>query len=144
MNQRTQRISAVLREAIQTTISRGLQDPRVRGLITVTKVTVADDLTQATVHVSVMPIEHAELTMHGLRAAAPHIRRQVGTNTTVNRVPSLLFKLDTASAKQAEVLGAIARATRELEEKDAAKAAAEADGVEQSQEPSQDAGDDER
>ena len=44
MSQRSQRVSALLRESIQAVISKGLQDPRVRGLITVTKVTTADDL----------------------------------------------------------------------------------------------------
>jgi len=121
MNQRTQRISALLRDAIQTVISRGLQDPRVRGLITVTKVTTADDLSQSTVYVSVMPIEHADLTMHGLTAAAAHIRRQAGTKVKINRMPSLLFKLDTTSARQAGVLGALAQVTREREEREAAE-----------------------
>ena len=136
MNQRTQRVSAVLREAIQTIISRGLQDPRVRGMITIPKVTTADDLTQSTIHVSILPIEHADLTMHGLKAAAPHIRRQIGTSTTINRIPNLVFKLDTTSAKQAEVLGAIARATEEREQREAEKLAQAADTTETAEDAS--------
>lgn len=121
MSQRSQRISALLREAVQNVISKGLQDPRVRGLITVTKVTTADDLSQATIHVSIMPIEHADLTMHGLRAAAAHIRRQAGAKLTLSRVPQLLFKLDTTTARQSGVLDAIAKVTKEREDREAAE-----------------------
>lgn len=119
MSQRTQRVASVLRDALQAILTKGLQDPRVRGLITVVKVTVADDLTEATVHVSVMPAEHAELTMHGLRAASAHIRRQIGNATSLSRVPTIGFRLDTSSLKQAGVLEAIAKVAREREAKEA-------------------------
>jgi ribosome-binding factor A len=121
MSQRSQRISALLRESIQKVISKGLQDPRVRGLITVTKVTTADDLSQATVYVSVMPAEHADLTMHGLKAAAGHIRRQAGTKLSLSKLPQLIFKLDTTTIRQAGVLDAIAKVAREREERELAE-----------------------
>lgn len=125
MSQRTQRVGSVLRDAVQSILTKGLQDPRVRGLITVVKVTVADDLTEATVHVSVMPAEHAELTMHGLRAASAHIRRQIGNATSLGRVPAIGFRLDTSSLKQAGVLEAIAKVAREREEREAKEEEAE-------------------
>ena len=119
MSQRADRISALLRESIQNVLSRGLSDPRIRGLVTVVGVTVADDLSRATVLISVMPFEHGELTMHGLKAASAHIRRQVGNATAIRRVPELVFKLDTSSARQAKVLDALARVAREREESEA-------------------------
>jgi len=141
LSQRTDRISALLREAIQKVISRGLQDPRVRGLITVTNITTADDLTQSTVYISVLPADRAELSLHGLRAAASHIRHQVGNEVAVRKVPSLVFKLDSTSSKQAGVLGAIALATQEFEE---AEAASDETEVNQSQKSAEDADTDER
>lgn len=116
MSQRADRISALLREAIQNVITRGLSDPRIRGMVTVVKVKTADDLSRATVTVSVMPFEHSELTMHGLKAASAHIRRQVGSATAIRRVPQFVFKLDTSSARQAKVLDALAKVAREREE----------------------------
>lgn len=115
MSQRTDRISALLRESIQKVISKGLHDPRVSGLITVTGVTTDNDLTQSTVTVSVLPADRAELSMHGIRAAAAHIRHQVGNDVALRKMPKLVFKLDDTSSKQAEVLGAIARAAEERE-----------------------------
>ena len=60
----------------------------------VTKVAVDDDLSHATVFVSVMPAEHGELTMHGLRAAAKRIRSEVGKVIRIRRTPRLTFRLD--------------------------------------------------
>lgn len=134
MSQRSQRVSALLRESIQTVISKGLQDPRVRGLITVTKVTTADDLSQSTVYVSVMPVEHADLTMHGLKAAAAHIRRQAGAKLSLGRLPHLLFKLDTTIARQAGVLDALAKVAQEREEREAAEQAESANDPQHSTE----------
>ncbi|GAB5495688.1 MAG: hypothetical protein Phyf2KO_07680 [Phycisphaerales bacterium] len=122
MSQRTDRISALLRESIQKVISKGLQDPRVRGLITVTRVTTADDLTQSTVFISVLPADRAELSMHGLKAAAAHIRHEVGNDVAIRKMPKLVFKLDAAASKQAGVLDAIAKATREREESESGDA----------------------
>jgi len=76
--------------------------------------------------VSVMPAEHAELTMHGLRAASAHIRRQIGSATSLSRVPAIGFRLDTSSLKQAGVLEALAKVAREREAKEA-EAQAESD-----------------
>ena len=139
MSQRSQRVSALLRESIQTVISKGLQDPRIRGLITVTKVTTADDLSQSTVYISVLPIEHADLTMHGLKAAAAHIRRQAGAKLSLSRLPTLLFKLDTTTARQTTVLDALAKVAQEREEREAAQEAqAQTDPQPSNEEPAAD------
>ena len=124
MSQRTDRISVLLRQAIQKIIAKGLHDPRVSGLITVTKITTADDLTQSTIYISVLPADRADLTLHGLRAASTHIRHQVGAEVAVRRIPTLVFKLDSTSSKQAGILDAIARATKEREEAEANAAGA--------------------
>jgi len=110
MSKRTDQIAGLLREAVQKVIARGLQDPRVRGLVTITKVTVAPDLSKASLFVSVLPQERAELTMHGLKSSAKHIRRKVGETTAINRVPELVFEFDRGSRNQAEVIQALAAA----------------------------------
>lgn len=116
MSLRTQRIGAELGRAIQQVITRGLSDPRVRGMITVTGVTVSDDLRQATVRVSVYPEEHEELTLHGLSAAGRYIRREAGELVAMARLPQLRFKLDKSLKRQADVLDSLAKANAELDE----------------------------
>ncbi len=94
-------------------LARGLQDPRIAGLVTVVGVTVSDDLAEAVVRVSVLPESRETLTLHGLQAAAAHVRREVGDRVRLRRVPRLTFRLDRASKKEAEVLRALARVREE-------------------------------
>ena len=103
-------VASVIQRAMQRILARGLSDPRVRGLISVTDVKVSDDGAHATILVSVLPEHHAELTLHGLRHAAGHIRTLLGREVQVRRLPRLAFRLDKSIKKQAEVLTALATA----------------------------------
>ncbi|MFG0275167.1 MAG: 30S ribosome-binding factor RbfA [Phycisphaerales bacterium] len=114
MSHRPKQVGASLQRAIQQVISRGLQDPRVRGLITVTEVRVSSDLRDATVLISVSPAEHETLTLHGVKSAAKHIRRQAGEIVRMRSLPTLHFKIDRSSKEHAAVIAAINRAVSEL------------------------------
>ena len=108
-----QQVASVLRRAVQEVLSRGLNDPRVRGLISVTNVRVSEDLADATVSVSIMPAADAELTVRGLRHAARHIRTQVGRRVKLRRTPHLTFKLDETLKREAKVIAAVNEAVRD-------------------------------
>jgi ribosome-binding factor A len=112
MSVHTEQVASVLARAVQDVLVRGLHDPRVRGLISVTGVKVSDDLANATVMLSIMPAEHADLAMHGIRHAGGYIRREVGNRVRMRRVPRLSFKLDHSLKRQSEVLAAIDAAMR--------------------------------
>ena len=103
MSHRNEQITSTIQRAVQTVIGRGLNDPRVRGLVSVTKVVVDDDRSKATVFVSVMPSERGALTMHGLRAAAKRIRRDVGNVIRLRHTPRLSFRLDDSIKRQSEL-----------------------------------------
>ncbi|MEM8758022.1 MAG: 30S ribosome-binding factor RbfA [Planctomycetota bacterium] len=118
MSQRTEQAAGLIRDAVQAVIAKGLHDPRVRGLITATRVTLSDDLRQATVFVSVLPDDKRELTMHGLRAASKHIRHEISGKLALRSIPELSFKPDIAAARQAQVLDALADVARERETTD--------------------------
>ena len=81
MTVRNVQVASIIQRAVQVLLTRGLSDPRVRGLVSVTRVSVTPDLAQATVFVSVIPNTRAELTMHGLRHAAKHIRSALAATT---------------------------------------------------------------
>lgn len=117
MSVRTDRISATIRRALQEAIARGVHDPRVRGIVTVTAVEVSQDLKRATVRISVLPEEAQALTLHGLTSAAGRLRREVGESVRMKRVPDLAFVLDDTLKRQARVLSAIARAREEQVER---------------------------
>ena len=79
---------------ISETIRLNLRDPRVGG-VTVTGVRVTADLMFAKVYVRLSgPEEERRETMSGLRAAAPFIRRRLGREMRIRRVPELGFRED--------------------------------------------------
>jgi ribosome-binding factor A len=119
-----------LQKAVQAVLSRGLQDPRVRGLLSVTRVDISPDQRHATVWVSVLPEEHAELALHGLRHATRHIQYQVARSVTTRRMPLLAFRLDRAIKKQAEVLAAIERGRQRVDESSGVRTSEDTTGEE--------------
>ena len=117
MNERKQaQLEHALRGAVQEVVGRGLADPRIRGLITITQVEVTQDRRTATVHVSVFPEDRVELTMHGLQDASRHIRHEVGELVRTRTMPELVFKRDDRIKKEGAVLRAINLARQERED----------------------------
>ncbi len=114
-NHRGEQLASVIHRAVQSVISRGLSDPRLKALITVIDVKVTEDRRTAVVNVSVMPENHESRVIHGLRDAAKHIRREAGELVEVHKLPELVFKLDRTNKKQAELLDAMARVRAERE-----------------------------
>ena len=78
-----------------------------------TKVEVSPDLSDARVFVSVLPAEHSELTMHGLRSAAGHIQSEIAKEVAARRLPRLSFRLDESLKKQAALDQAIQQGDHE-------------------------------
>ena len=115
MTQRTEQVASTLKRALQDVLARGLADPRLKGLITITRVEVTGDLVNATVYCTVMPQKQEALTIHGLTSASTWIRRQVADHVRFRRMPQFSFKVDEQYHRQQEVLASIAEAKREDE-----------------------------
>ncbi len=113
MTKRIDQINSTIHRAVQTTLSRGLNDPRVKGLISITNVNVSPDMSQAVVEISVLPTEKADLTLKGLTSAAPYIQRELAKAIRTRRQPRLIFKLDTKMRQEIEIYTAIARVNQE-------------------------------
>jgi len=105
---RKQQIESTLKRAIAKVLQQ-LADPRVEGMVTVTAVDVAPDLTQALVHVSILPEKFQKKTIAGLRHAAGHVYSLVCKEVALKTVPKLDFRLDESLKKEAAVFAAIRR-----------------------------------
>ena len=126
MTHRPEQVNAALHRAVQNVLTRGLNDPRITGLVSVTRVELSNDKRTATVFVSVLPAERSSAVLHGLRSAAMHIRMKLDESIEMRRVPLLEFELDDSLKKQAEVLAAIQRGV----EREAAETGPESDKAE--------------
>jgi ribosome-binding factor A len=113
MSHRREQLASAIQNEIQDVIARKVSDPRISGLLTITSVRVTEDRTQAIVGVSVMPESAEKLTLHGLRAAAPFIRRELGMRIESRKLPELVFKVDRSPKREAALNEALSRVARE-------------------------------
>ena len=106
---RKPQIESTLQRAIGRVLSGKLSDPRVRGLLTVTRVTISPDVSEAFVYVSVLPNEASKRVLAGLRHATGHIQGVLCRELSMKTVPRLDFRLDHTLKEHAGILQDIAR-----------------------------------
>ena len=109
MSYKKQQVESTLKRTISRIVTQRLSDPRIEGMVSVTRVDVAPDGHQALVYVSVLPDKSGPKSLHGLRHAAGRIHSLVSKNVAMRYVPRLAFRLDESLKKQATVLEAIQR-----------------------------------
>lgn len=108
MSYRKQQVESTLQRAVSKLVGQ-LSDPRVTGLVSVTRVDLTPDGHSAFVYVSVIPEEHQKRVMAGLSHAVGHIQKQLRDEVVMRYVPRLEFRLDASLKKQSEVWDAISR-----------------------------------
>lgn len=98
MINRATRVADLLREEISSIILKELQDPRI-GFVTVTGVSVSDDLKHAKVFISVMGTDQEiEQTFQGLESARGYIQNCIGRRVKLRYTPEISFRPDTSIA----------------------------------------------
>ncbi len=97
---RPSRVAEQFRHELSEMVTRGLKDPRITGLVTVTGAKMAPDLKQVTVYVSVHGDEKVrERTLEGLEAAAGFLQREVARHLRLRHTPHLVFAYDPSVAE---------------------------------------------
>ena len=77
---------------------KGIKDPRINSMVSVTEVEVTNDLSYAYVYVSILGGDE-ESTLQGLSSAESYIRREIGKNIKIRHVPQIIFKVDDSLLK---------------------------------------------
>lgn len=91
---RSQRVAELLKEEVSKIVGGELKDPWI-GFVTITGVTVSEDLRRARFLVSVLGNEEARnRSLEGLSRAKGYIRRLIGERVRLRYVPDIGFELD--------------------------------------------------
>ena len=96
-----------INEEIQRSLSeliRTVKDPRVQGLISITRVDTTADLKYAKIYVSVLDKSDADQVVKGLKSASGYLRRELGHQLSLRATPELTFIRDDSMAKGAQIL----------------------------------------
>ena len=110
---RQQKVASQIQKIVAMTLLKEIADPRVDGLISVTRVDVTPDLREAKVHLSVLGNKRPAATViEGIKSAGRHIQSEVAKGLTMRFVPHLSFHLDESLKREAEILKKIDEANR--------------------------------
>jgi ribosome-binding factor A len=119
MSRRTERIASTIQQELALIILRELNDPRLTGLPSITRVKVSPDLSQADVFVTVMGTEGQKTAaLNALRHAAGLMRTRLTKEMTLRVAPFLKFHLDEDLAKELELLETLRKVSEENAELD--------------------------
>lgn len=114
MSRRTQRLNDLLREELGQLLLHQVRDPRLSGVVTVTSVEVASDLSLARVFISSLGgHEEKAQTMDGITAASGYLRRELAQRLSLRRIPRLAFFRDDSIQEGVETLHLINRVREE-------------------------------
>jgi ribosome-binding factor A len=114
MSRRTERIAEQIQSELASVLRAQAADPRI-GLITITRVDVAPDLSHALVFWSALASDDEDELARietGLDSAAPFLRRQLARALPLRRMPELRFRFDPSLALGSRTL----RVLKEIED----------------------------
>jgi ribosome-binding factor A len=114
MSRRTERIAEQIQSEVANVLRAQASDPRI-GLVTITRVDVAPDLSHALVFWSALSSDDADEVARieaGLDSAAPFLRRELARVLPLRRMPALRFRFDPSLALGSRVL----RVLKEIED----------------------------
>ena len=105
MARRTDRVNELLRNEISNLLTRQIKDPRLDGVISITRVNASNDLRSARVYVSVMGgAETKQLALDGIQSAAAYLRRELRHRVNLRHTPFLTFDLDESMEEGEQIL----------------------------------------
>ncbi len=114
VSRRTERLNRAIQEEISRLLEKQVQDPRLSSLISITGVSITEDLRHVRVFVSVMGDEETRAqALQGFRAASGYIRREVSTNLRMRHAPEFAFVYDDSIERGSKILQMLDRLNTE-------------------------------
>ena len=102
MSQRTEQVESTLKKIVAELLTKEVELPQ-DHLVTVTRVTVAPDLKNATIFVSVLPFDSAYEVMPLLDKHRHTIQQEAVKQMTMKNSPVFKFQLDTKPEEASEI-----------------------------------------
>lgn len=93
-NNRLGRIDEELKKEISQIINYELKNPKITGLISVTKTKITPDLKYAKVYVSILNSKNLKETLANLKKSSGYIRTEIAKRINLRITPELIFVLD--------------------------------------------------
>lgn len=82
---------------------RSVKDPRVQGMLSITRAECSGDLRYAKIYISSLEQRDEKQLLQGLKSAAGWLRHELGSRLQLRTVPELQFHLDNSIAQGARI-----------------------------------------
>jgi ribosome-binding factor A len=113
MSRRTERAASILQQELAMIIMRELNDPRLVGMPSITRVKVSEDMSIADVYVSIMGTTGQQnAALNALKHSAGMMRTKLSKSLEMRQVPYIKFRIDENLQKERQVLDVL----RQIEE----------------------------
>ena len=93
-NNRLGRIDEELKKEISNIINYELNNPKITGMISVTRTKITPDLKYAKVYVSILNSKNLKDTLANLKKSSGFIRTEIAKRINLRITPELIFVLD--------------------------------------------------
>ncbi len=114
-DRKMERVNSALKRELGVLITTWLLDPRVSKLTSVSRVKTARDLGRATVYVAVLGSDDEQTeTLTALKSGRVALRHMLKSRLRIRHIPQLVFKLDDARDKDADVLAILDEVAAEM------------------------------
>ncbi len=116
VSRRQEKVSKVIMSSVSTIIQNEISDPRVQGLISVTRVDPAPDLKSARVFLSILGVtdNQKKLCLMAINHANGFIRTRLSQQLSMKTCPALQFHIDENLQNEIATLQIIDEVSREL------------------------------
>ena len=88
------RIDEELKKEISNIINYELNNPKVTGMISVTRAKITPDLKYAQIYVSILNSKNVKETLANLKKSSGYIRTEIAKRINLRITPELIFVLD--------------------------------------------------
>ena len=114
-SRRQKRVAGLIQEEMSRALIRDVQ-PRIGGLLTVTRVEMPADLRSATVYLTVLGSADSEAVLDSIRQRAGHFRKIIASAVNLKYNPELFFVLDPVPAYEFRIDELLTRIKKSHEE----------------------------
>jgi ribosome-binding factor A len=123
MSRRTERVASTVQKELAMIIMHELNDPRLTGMPSITRVKLSDDLSIADVFVTIMGTPGQQsAALNALRHSAGMMRTKLTKVLTLRVAPFLKFHMDENLKRELEVLDLLRKVSEENAELDRKRA----------------------
>ncbi len=105
MSRRLKQINHLIQRELSDLLTREVNDPRLKGIISITEVDISADLKQAKVFISILgDEEERERAFAGLASASGFLRQRLGERLSLRYTPELQFQKDDSIERGSHLL----------------------------------------